>query len=34
MITDLKPDQSMRIQQTSDDVNLRISYDINSARNS
>jgi hypothetical protein len=34
MITDLKPDQSMRIQQNSDDVNLRISYDINSARNS
>ena len=27
------PDESMVIQQNSDDVNLRISYDINSARN-
>jgi hypothetical protein len=28
-----KPDQSVAIQQNSDDVNLRISYDVNSARN-
>jgi len=28
-----KPDQSVAIQQNSDDVNLGISYDINSARN-
>jgi hypothetical protein len=28
-----KPDQSVAIQQNCDDVNLRISYDINSARN-
>ena len=28
-----KPDESVAIQQNSDDVNLRISYDINSARN-
>jgi hypothetical protein len=28
-----KPDQSVAIQQNSADVNLRISYDVNSARN-
>jgi hypothetical protein len=28
-----KPDESVAILQNSDDVNLRISYDINSARN-
>jgi hypothetical protein len=33
MIADLKPDESVAIQQNSDDVNLRISYDINPARN-
>ena len=34
MIADLKPDESAAIQQNSDDVNLRIPYDINSASNS
>ena len=33
MIADLKPDDSVAIQQNSDDVNLPISYDIKSARN-
>jgi hypothetical protein len=33
MKPDLEPDESMKIQQNSDDVNLRISYDINSACN-
>ncbi len=33
MIADLKPDQSVAIQQNSDDVNLGISYDTSSARN-
>jgi hypothetical protein len=28
-----KPDESVAIQQNSDDVDLRIPYDINSARN-
>ena len=33
MIADLKPDDSVAIQRNIDDVNLGISYDINSARN-
>ena len=33
MIADLKPDESVAIQENSDDVNLRFSYDVNSARN-
>ena len=28
MIADLKPDESVAIQRNSDDVKLRISYDI------